>query len=104
MHSGCLQSSAQGNNRADRVESNIVFGVLHAHSPGCIDDCSFRRVVPSQAWARSNTCSRCDVDKGAAVTLLLHIRDDNVRRVVDRLDVYGKELVEVLIGDLSSGL
>lgn len=98
------QSGAQSNNGTDVVEPNLVFRKLHCHGLGRVDDRCLRGIVPCEPRSGPDACRRSDRHEVASVALLLHVRYDDIGRVVDRSHVDCEDLVEVLVCDFVGGL
>lgn len=83
--------------RADGVEPDAFWSVLHGHCSGCEDHCGLGGVVPGETRSWSDTRGRGDADKRALDLVLHEIWQDDVGGQIDRPDIDVEYEVEVLV-------
>src|ERR1700733_8870052 len=64
---------------------------------------ALRPIVDGQAWARTQTCSRADVDEDAAA-VSAHMGNESLGGQQDRFDVDGEKAVDLRLFNLHERL
>lgn len=92
-----LQSRTLRKYRADRVEPDALWSVLHGHRSGCEDYRGLGGIVPGETRSWSDTRGRGDADKRALDLVLHEVWQDDVGGQIDRPDIDVEYEVEVFV-------
>ncbi len=83
---------------------NVILRVLHGHRLRRIDHSRLARIIPRQPRPWPQPSRARDIHERSPLALLLHVRDNHFRRVVDTPAIHIKAHVEVLVRHIIGGL